>query len=68
LELLDQAELSPQEALTSATRLPAIWLGIDDKIGTIETGKYVDLILLDGNPLDNISNTRKISGVVVNGQ
>lgn len=68
LELLVSAGLTPQEALTSSTRLPATWLGIDDKIGTIETGKYADLILLDANPLDDISNTRKISGVFVNGQ
>jgi imidazolonepropionase-like amidohydrolase len=68
LELLVQAGLTPQEALTSSTRLPANWLGIDDKIGTIETGKYADLILLDANPLNDISNTRKISGVFVNGQ
>lgn len=68
LELLVQAGLTPQEALTSSTRLPATWLGIDDKIGTVETGKYADLILLEANPLENISNTRKISGVFVNGQ
>ena len=68
LELLVQAGLTPQETLTSSTRLPATWLGIDDKIGTVETGKYADLILLDANPLENISNTRKISGVFVNGQ
>lgn len=68
LELLVQAGLTTQEALTSATRLPAKWLGIDDKIGTVETGKYADLILLNANPLDDISNTRKITGVFVNGQ
>lgn len=68
LELLVQAGLTPQEALTSSTRLPATWLGIDDKIGTVETGKYADLILLEANPRENISNTRKISGVFVNGQ
>ncbi len=68
LKLLVSAGLTTQEALASATRLPATWLGIDDKIGSIETGKYADLILLDANPLDDISNTRKISGVFVNGQ
>jgi cytosine/adenosine deaminase-related metal-dependent hydrolase len=47
--------------------LPATWLQIDDKIGTVEVGKYADLLLLDGNPLDNISNTRKIAGVFANG-
>jgi imidazolonepropionase-like amidohydrolase len=68
IELLVKAGLTPEEALASATRLPAIWLGIEDKIGTVEVGKYADLLLLDANPLDNISNTRKISGVVVNGR
>jgi hypothetical protein len=68
IELLVKAGLTSEEALVSATRLPAIWLGIEDKIGTVEVGKYADLVLLDANPLDNISNTRKISGVFVNGQ
>lgn len=68
IELLVKAGLTPQEALISSTRLPATWLGIEDKVGTIEAGKYADLILLDANPLDNISNIRKIAGVFVNGQ
>lgn len=68
LELLVKAGLTNEEALTSATRLPANWLGIEDKIGTVEVGKCADLILLDANPLEKIQNTRKIFGVFVNGQ
>ncbi|HTE12513.1 MAG TPA: amidohydrolase family protein, partial [Chitinophagaceae bacterium] len=68
IELLVKAGLTTKEALVSATRLPATWLGIEDKIGTVEAGKYADLILLDANPLDDISNTRKIAGVFVNGK
>jgi len=68
LELLVKAGLTNEEALSSATRLPANWLGIEDKIGTVEVGKYADLILLDANPLEKIQNTRKIFGVFVNGQ
>jgi hypothetical protein len=68
LELLVRAGLTPEEALVSATRLPASWLGIESKVGTIETGKFADLVLLDANPFDDIKNTRKIFGVFVNGR
>lgn len=67
LEFLVQAGLTPQEALNSATLLSAQWLGIDKQIGSIETGKFADLILLDQNPLIDIKNSRKIAGVFVNG-
>jgi imidazolonepropionase-like amidohydrolase len=68
LQLLVGAGLTPEEALTSATRLPAVWLGTDSQTGTIEVGKYADLVLLDSNPLLDIRNTRKIAGVFVNGR
>jgi len=68
IELLVEAGLTPEEALTSATRLPALWLGIDNEVGTIEIGKYADLVLLDANPLVNIKNTQEIFGVFVNGR
>ncbi len=67
LELLVQAGLTNEEALTSATRLPAMWLGIEKITGTIETNKLADLVLLDENPLDDIKNSKKIAGVFVNG-
>jgi imidazolonepropionase-like amidohydrolase len=67
LELLVKAGLTTQETLNSATLLSAQWLGIDKKVGTIETGKFADLVLLDENPLIDIKNTRKIAGVFVNG-
>lgn len=68
LELLVKAGLSTEEALAAATCMPATWLGIGDKIGTVEVGKFADLILLDANPLDDIRNTKKIAGVFVNGR
>ncbi|MCF8254963.1 MAG: amidohydrolase family protein [Bacteroidia bacterium] len=68
LKLLVDAGLSPMEALSTATRLPAIWLGLEGYLGTIEVGKFADLILLDANPLVDIENTKKIAGVFLNGK
>jgi len=55
------------EALQTATRNPAIYLGLIETLGTVEEGKKVDLVLLEANPLEKISNTKRISAVVVNG-
>lgn len=68
IELLVAAGMTPEEAIISATRLPATWLGINSEVGTVEVGKRADLILLDANPLSDVKNTRKISGVFVNGR
>ena len=68
IENLTLAGLTNEEALISTTRLSATWLGIEDKIGTVEEGKFADLIILDANPLEDIRNTRTISGVFVNGK
>ena len=68
LELLVQAGLTPMEALQSATRNPARFLGKFADMGTIEPGKLADLVLLDANPLEDIRNTRKIRLVVLRGR
>ncbi|MHC4587436.1 MAG: ankyrin repeat domain-containing protein [Planctomycetota bacterium] len=68
LELLVQAGLSPMEALQAATYNAVKCLGLLDSMGTVERGKVADLILLDSNPLQDISNTRKIAAVVVGGK
>jgi len=65
--LLVKAGLTPMEALQAATRNPAEFLGMLDSIGTIEEGKIADLVLLDADPLQDISNTQKINAVVVRG-
>lgn len=68
LELLVGAGLSPYEALKSATVTPAqVIPGLGDR-GTVRVGARADLILIGGNPLIKISNTRSIIGVMANGQ
>jgi imidazolonepropionase-like amidohydrolase len=68
LKLLVSAGFSPMEALQAATLNPARYLGREKDLGTIETGKLADLVLLDASPLDEISNTQKIRAVIVNGR
>lgn len=67
LELLVHAGFTPMEALQTATINPAEFLGIGDSLGTVAPGKIADLVLLDANPLEDIRNTRKIAGVVIDG-
>jgi imidazolonepropionase-like amidohydrolase len=60
--------LTPFQALQTATVNPAKYFRRSQESGTIEAGKRADLVLLEQNPLADISNTRKISGVAVRGR
>lgn len=68
LELLVEAGLTPLQALQAASRDAAKTMGVWKDVGTIEVGKTADLVVLDADPLKNISNTRKINAVVLDGQ
>lgn len=68
LAMLVEAGLTPIQALQAATINPAKFLKKSDSLGTIEKGNLADLVLLDANPLENISNTKKINAVVLNGR
>lgn len=67
LELLVEAGLTPLEALQTATRNPALYFGVLGLMGTLETGKVADIVVLDANPLEDIRNTRRIHAVVMRG-
>jgi imidazolonepropionase-like amidohydrolase len=56
------------EVLKSATINPAVYLGIENKYGSVAAGKYADLILLNENPLINIKNTQSIITVFKKGR
>ena len=68
LHELVAAGFSPYEALRTSTTTPFEYLGESDRAGTIETGKAGDLILVDANPLQDVSAASKIAGVLVRGQ
>jgi imidazolonepropionase-like amidohydrolase len=68
LGLFVKAGLTPMQALQTATRNPAQFLGRLADMGTVEKSKVADLVLLDANPLVDIGNTRKIRAVVLAGR
>lgn len=67
LHTLVLAGIPPAAALRIATINGARALGVSDKLGTLETGKLADLFVIDGNPLSDIRNTRKVRMVMKSG-
>jgi adenine deaminase len=68
LETMVDIGLSPYDVLRTSTYNPALYLDQLDEFGTIEEGKRADLVLLKGNPLEDITNTRQIAGTMVRGR
>ena len=62
------AGLTPYQAIRTGTVAVAKFLGEEGKSGVVRQGARADLILLDANPLQDVANTLKINGVVVNGR
>lgn len=60
--------MSPLQALQAATINPARYMGFDKDLGSIESGKLADLLIVDGNPLEDIRATDDIAYVVLNGR
>ena len=68
LGALVAAGLTPYQALETGTRNVATFFGTQDRAGTIEVGKQADLLLLDANPLEDISNVWRNAGVMIRGR
>jgi imidazolonepropionase-like amidohydrolase len=67
MELMVDAGLTPSQAITASTKRGAEFLGAKD-LGTLEKGKWADLVVLDRNPLEDIRNTRSIRDVYIAGR
>ena len=66
MEDMVRAGMTPADVIVSATRNSAALLALDD-VGTLETGKSADFVVLEANPLDDITNTRRIVDVYLRG-
>src|SRR5262249_50959216 len=66
LESMANAGMTPMQVIVAATSRPAEYLKLD-KMGMLAAGKEADFLVLDANPLDNITNTQKISRIYVKG-
>jgi imidazolonepropionase-like amidohydrolase len=68
LEQLVEAGLTPRDALEAATLAPARFFEAEKEMGAIEKGKLADMVLLNGNPLDDIRNIRTVEAVFTHGR
>jgi imidazolonepropionase-like amidohydrolase len=68
LELFVQAGMTPMEAIQSATLVPARAMGLEQESGTLRPGLRADVLVVDGDPLARISDTRKVRLVVAGGR
>ncbi len=66
--MLHQGGMSNMEVLQAATINGATYLGMDSEIGSIEKGKLADLIVIDGNPLEDIYETENVVYTIINGR
>jgi imidazolonepropionase-like amidohydrolase len=67
-ELMSEAGLTPMQILMAGTRNAARVFSPNPQMGTVETGKLADLVILDADPLTDIRNARRVGSVIKGGQ
>ncbi len=68
IELYVQAGFTPMEAIQAATLVPARAMGMDKESGTLQPGMRADILVVNGNPLERISDTRNVRFVIAGGR
>jgi imidazolonepropionase-like amidohydrolase len=68
IELYVRAGFTPLEAIQAATIVPARVMHLDEELGTVTVGKRADLIIVDGHPLERVSDTRNVWRVIQGGR
>jgi imidazolonepropionase-like amidohydrolase len=68
MTVLVEAGFTPMEAIQAGTRVGAELLGWDDRLGTVQVGKFADLVAVSGNPLDDMKALEKVEFVMVGGK
>ncbi|MBE16112.1 MAG: amidohydrolase [Cytophagaceae bacterium] len=66
--MLEQGGMTPLEAIRAATLNPAQYIGAGNDIGSLEVGKLADLIVIDGNPLEDLKMSQHVTHTMVNGR
>ncbi|HEY6770749.1 MAG TPA: amidohydrolase family protein, partial [Candidatus Sulfotelmatobacter sp.] len=68
IELYVQAGFTPMEAIQAASLVPARVMGLEKEVGSVEVGKRADLVVIEGDPLADIRNTRNVELTIVDGK
>ncbi|HSN68186.1 MAG TPA: amidohydrolase family protein, partial [Thermoanaerobaculia bacterium] len=68
LWMFNQGGMTPLQSLRAATLWGAEYFGMERDLGSLETGKLADLVVLDANPLENIRNSESVRWVMINGR
>ena len=66
--LVNRLEIPAMQVITSATSLAAEAVGLGDVTGSLEAGKKADLIIVEGDPLSDISSLQRVNTVFKDGQ